>query len=101
MRISDPNGLGQLASTQSGKAGETEAAKAKTGSGSARPGAAGDRVELSSFSGRISESLLAASASRAQRVAELKAAVESGSYQPDPMAVGRSIIDHSLAVAGR
>jgi len=102
MRISDPNGLGHLASAQSGRAAETEAANPSLKGGKAGGGsAASDRVELSSFTGRLSEALTASSAGRAQRVAQLKAAVDAGTYQPDPDAISRAIVDHSLAAADK
>lgn len=103
MRISDPNGLGHLASAQSGRAAETEAVNPSLkGGGKAGAGsAASDRVELSSFTGRLSEALAATSAGRAQRVAELKAAVQSGSYQTDPAAISSAIVDHSLRAADK
>jgi len=103
MRISDPNGLGHLASAQNGRAGETEAVNPslKGGTTGAGKSAFSDRLELSSFAGRLSQALAASSAGRAQRVAELKAAVQSGNYRPDPVAIGRSIIDYSLVAAHR
>jgi flagellar biosynthesis anti-sigma factor FlgM len=99
MRISDPNGLGHLASAQNGRAGETEAINQslKGGSDAAGKAASSDRLQLSTFAGRLSEALATGSAVRAERVAQLKAAVQSGAYQPDPLAISRSIVDFSLA----
>jgi anti-sigma28 factor (negative regulator of flagellin synthesis) len=36
-------------------------------------------------------------ASRTQRVAQLAAAVQSGTYQVDPMAVSRAIVDQAIS----
>src|SRR5262249_8606764 len=73
-RISDPQRLGHLPSAQNGRTGETEAItpSLKEGSVTAEKSASSDRLELSSFAGRLSEALTASSAGRAQRVAELK-----------------------------
>ena len=69
-------------------------ASAKNGKSSA---ADTDRVELSSFTGRISQTLAADSASRAQRVAQLKNAVQSGTYKADAQAVSRALVDQAIA----
>jgi negative regulator of flagellin synthesis FlgM len=100
MRISDPNGLGQLSSAQNGRAGGAEAVNPslKGGSSAAGKSSSSDRLELSSFAGRLSQAVAASSAGRSQRVAELKAAVQSGTYQTDPAAISRSIVDYSLSV---
>jgi flagellar biosynthesis anti-sigma factor FlgM len=101
MRISDPNGLGQLSSAQNGRAGGAEAITPSLKGGSSAAGksaSSSDRLELSSFAGRLSQALATSSAGRSQRVAELKAAVQSGNYRPDPAAISRSIVDYSLAV---
>ncbi len=99
MRI-DPNSLGNLGSVQTGRAGETEATNpsSKGGSSAKAGSAASDRVELSSFTGRLSQALAASSTGRAQRVAELKAAVHNGTYQPDPLKTAQSIVNYSLQV---
>lgn len=101
MRISDPNGLGHLASAQNGRTGETEAItpSVKGGASSTSARSLSDRLELSSFTGRLSETLAASSEDRAVRVAQLKAAVQDGTYRPDPLSVSRSIVDFSLAAA--
>jgi len=39
------------------------------------------------------------SANRSQRVAELAAAVRSGTYQVDPQAVSRAMVDHIIATS--
>lgn len=103
MRISDPNGLNHLASAQNGRTAETEAVKPSVTAGASSGGraSASDRLELSSFTARLSDTLAASSANRAQRVAELKAAVQSGEYQPDPRSISRSIIDYSVAAGSR
>lgn len=39
------------------------------------------------------------SANRSQRVAALAAAVRSGTYQVDPQAVSRAMVDHIIATS--
>lgn len=97
MRISDPNGSGNLGPAQSGRTGQSDAVKPSANNSSleSRP-AVSDGLELSSFAGRLSASLAAHSASRAERVAQLTAAVRSGTFQTDPARISHAIVDHSL-----
>lgn len=99
MRISDPNGLGHLASKPNGRTGETEAVtpSVQGGASSNARGTSSDRLELSSLAGRLSHTLAASSHGRAERVAALKAAVNDGTYNPDPLSIARSIVDYSVA----
>jgi anti-sigma28 factor (negative regulator of flagellin synthesis) len=57
----------------------------------------GDTVQLSGFSGELSQTLQADASSRARRVSQIAAAVECGTYQVDAKAVGRAIINDALA----
>ena len=63
----------------------------------ARRGApSGDRVELSSLSGRLAAALAADSGRRAARVASLGAEVQSGNYAIDAPGVGRALVAETL-----
>lgn len=97
MRIVDPNSLGNALPAQTGRAGESQSVR-PSGSGAAgKTGSTGgDSVQLSSLSGRISQTLEADSASRAQRISQLAAAVQSGTYQVDAQSVSSAIVDQSI-----
>ena len=97
MRIDNNNGntaaLGQTtgaAQTQLGNAPSKAG-----GASSAAPDA--DGLQLSGFAGSLSRIMQSDSVSRAQRVAQLTAAVRSGTYQVDPQAVSRAMVDHIVA----
>ena len=56
-----------------------------------------DSVQLSGLSGRVAESLQADSAARAQKVSEVAAAVQSGTYTLDAKAVSKALVDHAIS----
>ena len=58
-----------------------------------------DSVQLSGLSGRVAESLQADSAARAQKVSEVAAAVQSGTYTLDAKAVSKALVDHAIAAS--
>ena len=62
----------------------------------AAPGAGADRVEISDAALRISRLLESASALpeiREERIAEIRKALESGTYRVDPQALARAILE--------
>ena len=96
MRIDNSNpgaaALGQTAPTT-----ETQAASStKKGSGASSSSAA-DGLQLSKFAGSLSQIMESDSANRSQRVAQLAAAVQSGTYKVDPQAVSRALVDHAIS----
>ena len=98
MRIIDQNSLSQTAATQTGRTGGVSSTGPSLRSGSGGNVSAGaDSVELSGFSSRISEALRTDSASRAQRVAQLTAAVQSGTYRVDAGAISHALVNEGLA----
>jgi flagellar biosynthesis anti-sigma factor FlgM len=99
MRIVDSTNLGNVAPAQTGRAGGLQSIDSAGKNGSAlRNGAsATDSVELSSFADRLSQTMQAASASRAQRITELTAAVRSGSYQVDSQALSHSMVSQAIS----
>lgn len=99
MRIDSNNGntpaLGQTAGTSQTEIGNSTA---KPGTSSS-PASDADGLQLSSFAGSLSRIMQSDSASRADRVAQLTAAVRSGTYQVDPQAVSRAIVDHIVTTS--
>lgn len=81
----------------------TQAAEAQTNGTSAKAkGAQGstsqtDGLQLSNFAGTLSQVLQSDSSSRSQRVAQLAAAVQSGTYQVNAQAVSKAIVDHAVS----
>jgi flagellar biosynthesis anti-sigma factor FlgM len=102
MRIIDSNNLDNVTSAQTGRSGETSqiASSGKSGASAAGKNGAGDRVELSGFAGRVSQVMAQDASNRAERVAQLTAAVRSGSFQVDSAAVGRAMVKHAIASWG-
>jgi flagellar biosynthesis anti-sigma factor FlgM len=99
MRIVDSTSLGDATAVQTGRAGALHSIDSggKTGSTLRNGSSALDSVELSGFAGRLSQTMEATSASRAQRVAELTAAVRSGSYQVDASAVSHAMVSQAIS----
>lgn len=56
-----------------------------------------DGLQLSGFAGTLSKVLQSDSTGRSQRVAQLAAAVQSGTYQVDPAALSKAIVDHAIS----
>ncbi len=77
-----------------------ESANPNTGHGGARKtgstGDGGDRVDISTLSGRLLSSLDMDGPERAARLEQLSALVKSGQYQPDAPAISRKIVDEAL-----
>jgi anti-sigma28 factor (negative regulator of flagellin synthesis) len=91
MRVDD--NLGNTVSSASSRGTQTQriestTAQAAGGSNAGR----NDRVDLSSLTGRISESLQALSRQTAERVSRLQVAFSAGNYQPDPVQVSRAML---------
>jgi hypothetical protein len=96
MRIYD-QGLTGSAATETGRAQETQKTDrdaAATASQSAT--APGDRVELSSGLAIVSRALAAYGASRTHKVQQLTTQYQSGSYQPNSLAISQGMVAHAL-----
>ena len=95
MRIYDVNVTGPSV----GESGRTqEAQKASVSrTGSSGSSGAGDRVELSSTLGRLSQALSGYESSRSNRVQALTSQYQSGYYQPDSLATSKSMVSDALA----
>jgi len=98
MRIDDNSNPVNTAIGQTTRTAETQAAGSTTkGAGAPSSSPAADGLQLSKFAGSLSQIFQSDSANRSQRVAQLAAAVQSGSYKVDPMAVSRALVDHAIA----
>ena len=100
MRIQDRTSLGPAAA-ETGRTSETN----KTGREStARTGASGsadgDRIELSSTLGRLSQAIAAQGAQRADRVHALAADYRNGRFHADPVATSRAMVTEALSAPG-
>jgi hypothetical protein len=97
MRVNDRNTTGAPPS-QTGRAQETQ--KLDRG-GPTTPAASGDsggdRVELSSTLGRLSQALSSFSSQRASRVQALTADYQTGRLQADSAATSRGVVSEALA----
>lgn len=98
MQIVDNNSLSNNALEQTNRAVEPQpAASTGQGSGATSSSSQTDGVQLSNFAGTLSQVLQSDSTGRSQRIAQLAAAVQSGTYQVDSMAVSRAVIDHAIS----
>ncbi|HXJ41514.1 MAG TPA: flagellar biosynthesis anti-sigma factor FlgM [Bryobacteraceae bacterium] len=98
MRIVDNNNLGNTALGQTARTAETQPS-ASSSKAAAQTGASSqpDELQLSSFAGKVTQGLHSDSTNRSQRVAQLAAAVQSGTYKVDPAAVSHAIVEHELS----
>ena len=91
------NGLSGLGHTTGlGETQNTSSSNSK-GAGASSSTSEGDGVQLSGFAGTLSKVLQSDSSSRSQRIAQLTAAVQSGTYQVDPAALSKAIVDHAVS----
>jgi anti-sigma28 factor (negative regulator of flagellin synthesis) len=61
-----------------------------------RPGAANDRIEVSTLAGRISGALDSLRTDREMRVEALAQAYQMGTYAADPAAISHALVSDSL-----
>jgi anti-sigma28 factor (negative regulator of flagellin synthesis) len=101
MRVYDLNLTGSAAA-ETGRAQETQRAEKGAGTGSSAKSASafGDRVELSSTLGRLSQAISADGQERAARVQALAAQYQAGNYNTDSMATARGMVAEALATGG-
>lgn len=95
MRIDERNPLGPSA-PEAGRAGETQKTQREDPAQPDASGAGGDRVELSSTLGRLSQAISDYGAQRASRVNALATDYQHGQYRADPVATSRAIIAQAL-----
>jgi hypothetical protein len=97
MKVEDPNLAGSPAAT--GHAQPAPAIRQEVYSrvdGAQRPGA-GDRVELSSLTGRLAAALAAGAREQAGRVQSLARAFQSGNYAVDARSTSHALVAETLA----
>ena len=96
MKIYDSNLSGTAASeTRGSQDVQRSGGKNRTGQVSSM-GSGVDQVELSGTLGQISRTLSAFQSGRANRVQALAAQYQSGSFHPDSMAIGQSIVQEMM-----
>jgi flagellar biosynthesis anti-sigma factor FlgM len=96
MRI-DNNNPGAASVDQTAQTTQTQAAGSAKSAGTSSSSPAADGLQLSKFAGSLSQIMQSDSANRSQRVAQLAAAVQSGTYKVDPQAVSRALVDHAIS----
>jgi hypothetical protein len=89
MRIEDRN-LNPASAPKSGAASETSRSNGSGAQISESPG--GDRSEISSLAGRVSQALAGQSAARAQHLAKVAKEYNAGRYPLNSMATSRALI---------
>ena len=101
MRIYDVNLTGTSAA-ESGRAQETQRSDRAGGARTGGTGAngTGDRVELSSTLGRLSQAMSAYGSARDSRVQALAAQYQSGTYRPDSAASSKGMVVEALSDGG-
>lgn len=90
MRV-DEHTLNDAVSSKAGRAGETQRIQVGGTGSSTAAGANGDRVDLSSLTGRISHTMQALSHQSAQRVNHLRQDYRAGRYQPGAKEIGQAL----------
>ena len=100
MRIQDRTSLG-TPSTQTGRTSETQRAEREnTGQVGAAGSGDGDRVELSSTLGRLSQAIATAGAQRADRVQTLSTDYRNGRFRPNSVVTSRAMVAEALSTHG-
>lgn len=100
MRIQDRTSLGPAAA-ETGRTPETQRAGRETAGRTATTESAdGDRVELSTSLGRLSQAIAAHTAQRADRVRALAAEYQAGRFHPNSMVTSRAMIAEAVAPHG-
>ncbi len=97
MKVDDRNlnGVAGPAPARTTETHESDRPGSTTGVPVSQPGT-GDRAEISSLAGRISGTLSALSAQRAERIAALAKQYNAGSYRVDSKSTGSAIIQETL-----
>jgi anti-sigma28 factor (negative regulator of flagellin synthesis) len=97
MRIDNPN-LNGAAGLQPGRTNETPAVDALTStSGTQGSGpAGGDRADISSLAGSISQTLATQTVGRAQRIQELAQQYSAGTYKPDARSISSALVQDAI-----
>lgn len=101
MRVQDRTSLGPSA-TEAGRTAESQKTGRENSPRNGAPGSSeGDRVELSSTLGRLSQAIAAHANERGQRVQVLGTDYQSGRYHPDAGATSRAMVAEALTSESR
>ena len=102
MRIVDSTNLGNTVPAQTGRTGALQSIDqaGRNATTLRKSSSITDSVQLSGFADRLSQSMQAAAASRAQRIGELTAAVRSGTYHVDAKALSHSMVSQAISSGG-
>lgn len=101
MRVQDRTSLGTSAA-EAGRTQETQTARQdRTGRSGAAHSADGDRIELSTTLGRLSQAIAADGLQRSQRVQALATDYQAHRYQPNSEATSRALIAEALQAESR
>ena len=90
MRV-DEQTLTNQVSTTANRVSESQRIRVDSAASSTTSAAAGDHVDLSSFTGRISQALRTLSTQSVQRVNQLQKDFRSGRYQPDARQIAQAM----------
>ena len=100
MRVDESTLTDQVSSTAS-RAAESQRVQVDTSALSGGSGAAtGDRVDLSSLGGRISQAMQSLSNQSGQRASQLQKDYQAGRYQPDAQQISHAMLAELSGTAG-
>jgi anti-sigma28 factor (negative regulator of flagellin synthesis) len=99
MKIVDQNNLTPASAPSTQGTTGPESGKRQEASRAAVTGDGNDSADLSGLAGKISEAVSKDSAARAAQVEQLRVQVAKGTFQVDPAATSRGIVNDSLANA--
>ena len=90
-----------LSKTDSGRAESTRGVESRAGSSAPAPTGNEDTVATGRQSELVSQTLQVDTASRNERVHELKSALDAGTYQADAAEVSRALVAEALVTEDR
>jgi anti-sigma28 factor (negative regulator of flagellin synthesis) len=100
MRVDESTLTDQVSSTAS-RAAESQRVQVDTSGLSNSSGTSvGDRVDLSSLAGRISQAMQSLSSQSSQRVSQLQKDYQAGRYQADPQQISHAMLSELSGTAG-
>jgi flagellar biosynthesis anti-sigma factor FlgM len=98
LRITEQGTVNTISNSKA--AGVFDSPKTTVGGAPGLPNAdapSSDQIDLGNQSGLVSQAQTAGADSRAARIEQLRALVQSGQYQVDPAALSRSLVDSALS----
>jgi flagellar biosynthesis anti-sigma factor FlgM len=96
MKIGD-NGFSERITTPNSRTqSANEASRGSSSSTSSSRSASSDSLQLSSFAAKLQQSTPTVDSNRASRIASITKAVQSNSFQVDPMQISRAMISEAV-----